>query len=56
MVEAFSISRRLNTHFRKPSAVVNGTIYFRGGFRELPRLQLWLQRASWSLQVCLNGF
>ena len=42
-------------HFRKASAVVNFTIYLRGGFRELPRLQFWLPRASWSLQVWLNG-
>ena len=34
--------------------MVNFTIYLRGGFRKLPRLQFWLLRASWSLQVCLN--
>ena len=35
--------------------MVNFTIYLCGGFRKLPRLQCWLPRASWSLQVCLNG-
>ena len=41
-------------HFRKASAMVNFTIYLRSGFRKLPRLQFWLPRACWCLQVCLN--
>ena len=43
-----------DTHDLLPPMLARSFRDLRFGFRKLQRLQFWLPRASWSLQVCLN--